>query len=186
MEIDLYQRRMAYRLETVNLTGLDDEDVSGLTLESLSVHRPHSTAFADELNLVVRMPMRPRPRTRLPVEKKYRNTGIPLFRSNKLMRTANKRQVLLAHMMHPSRPPTGLDDSAFIQASKTGAEICHPDRTDHRKAMICGVEGPAVVTSLGFGGIRLSFAAVMREHPLKPKTGLEWVTCCVCLPWEYA
>ncbi len=76
MEIDLYQWRIANRLEAVNLTGLDHEDVSGLAIESLSVDSPHSTAFADKLNLVVRMPMRPRPGTGFSIEKKYGNTGI--------------------------------------------------------------------------------------------------------------
>jgi len=119
----LYQRRIANHLEAVNLTRLDHEDVSGLTIESLSVDRPHSTAFADELNLVVRMPMRPRPGPGFPVEKKYGNTGIALFRSDKLMRTANERQVFLAHMMHPRRPPLRLDERSFIQASKTGRQV---------------------------------------------------------------
>ena len=73
MDIDLYQRRIANHLETVNLTGLDREDVSGLTIQSLSIHSPHSTPFADELNLVVRIPM-PRPGPGLPMEKKYGNT----------------------------------------------------------------------------------------------------------------
>ena len=45
------------------------------------------------LNLVIRVPVRPRSRTRLPMEQEHRNSGVALLSSNnnKLMRTANKR-----------------------------------------------------------------------------------------------
>jgi hypothetical protein len=43
------------------------------------------------LNLVIRVPVRPRSRTRLPIEQEHRNSGVALLSSNKLMRTANKR-----------------------------------------------------------------------------------------------
>jgi hypothetical protein len=59
------QRRIAYRLETMNFAGLDDEDIAGTALKGFAVDRPHSTALADELNLIIRMPVRPRSRTGL-------------------------------------------------------------------------------------------------------------------------
>ena len=65
MDVELYQRRIANRLEAVDLASLDHKDVSSAALESFAIRRPQSPAFADELNLVVRVPMRTRPRTRL-------------------------------------------------------------------------------------------------------------------------
>jgi hypothetical protein len=105
----------------VNLTRLDHEDISRLTIKRLSVNSPHSTAFADELNLVIRVPMRPGPGPGFPVVKKYGNTRIALFSSDKLMRIANERQIFLAHTMHLIRPPPKLDEHACIQASESEA-----------------------------------------------------------------
>jgi hypothetical protein len=35
------------------------------------------------------------------MEQEHRNIGVALLRSNKLIRTTNKWQILLAHVMHP-------------------------------------------------------------------------------------
>jgi hypothetical protein len=51
--VELYQRRIADRLEAVDLAGLDDKDVSSAALEGLAVDCPRSTALAGEL---VRVP----------------------------------------------------------------------------------------------------------------------------------
>ncbi len=59
VHIELYQRRVADHFEAVDLARLDDEDVSGTALERLTIHRPDSTTFADELDLIIGMPMRP-------------------------------------------------------------------------------------------------------------------------------
>src|SRR5215831_5635855 len=105
MHVQLYQRGIANRLEAVDLSCLDDKDVSGAAFEGLAVYRPHSATFADELDLVIRMPMRTWSRTGFPMKQEHRNIGIALLSSDKLMRTTNKRQVLLPHMMHPRSPP---------------------------------------------------------------------------------
>src|SRR5215831_2022088 len=89
----------------MNLTGLNDKDISRAALEGLAVDRPHSPAFTDELDLVIRVAVRARSRTGLPLEQERRNTSVALLSSNKLMRTTNKRQILLAHVMHPVSPP---------------------------------------------------------------------------------
>src|SRR6266481_195609 len=104
VNVDLYQWRITDCLEAMNLTGLDDKDVSRAALEGLAVDGPHSAAFTDELDLVIRVPVRTRSRTGLPMEQEHRNTGVALLRSNKLMRTTNKWQILLAHVMYPLRP----------------------------------------------------------------------------------
>src|SRR5215813_2896909 len=100
MYVKLHQRRIADCFETVNLSGLDDKDVATTAFESLATDGPHSAAFTNELNLVIRMPMRTRPGTGLPVGQVDRHTGLALIGSDKLMSTTNKRQVLLTNVMH--------------------------------------------------------------------------------------
>ena len=68
VDVELYQRRIADRLETVDLAGLDHKDIAGAALEGLAVDSPHSPAFTNELDLVIRMAMRPGTRTRLAME----------------------------------------------------------------------------------------------------------------------
>src|SRR6266850_5380559 len=106
VDVELYQWRIANGLEAVDLAGLDDKDVSGAALERLAIDSPRSAALTDELDLVIRMPMRTRSRTGLAIEQERRNTGVALLSSDKLIRTTNKRQVLLTHMMHAHDPPS--------------------------------------------------------------------------------
>ena len=110
VNVELYQRRITNRLEAMDLTGLDDKDISRAALEGFAVHRPHSPAFSDKLDLVIRVSVRTRARTGLPMEQEHRNAGIALLNSNKLMRTTDKRQILLAYVMHPLPPLPGLDE----------------------------------------------------------------------------
>jgi len=115
VNVDLYQRRVTNGLEAMDLTGLNDKDISRAALEGLAVDGPHSPAFTDELDLIIRMPVRPRSRTGLPMKQEHRNTGVALLSSNKLIRTTNKRQTLLAHVMHalPSSYPDWMSVAAI-------------------------------------------------------------------------
>ena len=79
MYVKLHQRRIADRFETVNLPGLNDKDVASTAFERLATDGPHSATFTNELNLVIRMPMRAWPGTRLPVEQKDRHSGVALI-----------------------------------------------------------------------------------------------------------
>jgi hypothetical protein len=99
VNVELHQRRITNSLDAINLTGLDDKDISGAALEALAVNGPYSPAFTDELDLVIWVPVRTRSRTGLPMEQEHRNTGVALLSSDKLMRTTNKGQILLAHVM---------------------------------------------------------------------------------------
>jgi len=101
VDIHLYQRRTADSFEAVNLTRLDYKNVSSAALEGFAVDRPHSPAFTNELNLVIRMTMRTRSGAWLPVEQEHRDTGVSVLGSDKLMRTTNERQVLLPHVINP-------------------------------------------------------------------------------------
>ena len=100
VDVDLYERGRADSLEAVDLTGLDDKNVSGFALKGLAVDRPDSLSFADELDFVIGMAMGPRPRTGLAMKQEHRNAGAALLRSDELMRTADERKVLLANVMH--------------------------------------------------------------------------------------
>ena len=60
VNVDLYQRRVADYREAVDLTGLDNKDIPCTALEGRAVDRPHSAAFADELDLIIRVPVRTR------------------------------------------------------------------------------------------------------------------------------
>jgi hypothetical protein len=71
VNIELYQRRITNHLEAVDLASLDDEDISSAALEGFAAYCPNSTAFTNKLDLVIRMPVRTRPRTGFPW---YRNT----------------------------------------------------------------------------------------------------------------
>jgi hypothetical protein len=73
------------RLEAVNLTRLDYKNVSSTALKGFAVDRPHSTAFADELDFVIRMTVWTRSGTGLPMEQEHRDTGVTVFSSDKLM-----------------------------------------------------------------------------------------------------
>src|SRR3974390_830397 len=105
VHIDLYQWRIADGREAVDLTGLDHKNISCSAFERFTVDRPHSSSFPDELNLIIRMPMRPRPRSWLSMEEEHRDIGPTLFRPHELMRTTHKRQTLLPHVMHLLTPP---------------------------------------------------------------------------------
>ena len=60
VNVELYQRRITNCRKAMDLAGLNDKDISRAALERLAVYRPHSPAFTDELDLVIRMPVRAR------------------------------------------------------------------------------------------------------------------------------
>jgi hypothetical protein len=61
VNVELYQWGVTNRLKAVNLASLYDKDVSCAALKGFAAYCPHSPTFTDELNLVIRMPMRTRP-----------------------------------------------------------------------------------------------------------------------------
>src|SRR4051794_6067369 len=83
--VELHQRRIADGFEAVDLARLDHEDISRTALESLVADHPHAAAFADELNLVIRMTMRRGSRSRFAMEQEHRNPSVSLFNAAKLV-----------------------------------------------------------------------------------------------------
>jgi hypothetical protein len=54
----------------------------------------------DELNLVVRMPVRTGTAAGLTVEKKNRHADVALIRADEMVRTAAKGQIFPPHLVH--------------------------------------------------------------------------------------
>jgi hypothetical protein len=71
VNVELYERRITDSFEAVNLAGLGDKDIFRPALEGLAVDRPHSAALTDELDFVIRVPVRPRSGTGLPMEQEH-------------------------------------------------------------------------------------------------------------------
>ena len=70
MHIDLDERPVADTAEAVNLSRLDDQNVAGGDLEFRSIHHVQAAPLSDELDLVVRVAMGPRPASRKGAEEK--------------------------------------------------------------------------------------------------------------------
>jgi hypothetical protein len=87
----------------VDLARLDDEDVACARLEFASIHVPEPSSFSDELDLVVRVPMRSRSPARLGVEEEYRNVHVAVIGADELVGAADEREILLADTVHGGR-----------------------------------------------------------------------------------
>jgi hypothetical protein len=104
MHVHLDERAIANALEAVNLSCLDDEDISGASFKGLPIYGPQSAPFPDELDLVVGMTVRPRPPARLGVEQEHGDIYVALVGADELMRAAHEWQILLTDMVHPYPP----------------------------------------------------------------------------------
>ena len=71
VDVELHERLVANGGEGVHLTGLDHEHIPGARFEGLTFDRPAAATRLDELDLVVRMPVRARPSTRLTTEEEH-------------------------------------------------------------------------------------------------------------------
>src|SRR4249920_2659782 len=85
VDIQLNERLFADALEAVNLAGLDDENVAGPGLELRAIHCVESATSLNELDLVVGMPMRAWPATRLAVEEEDGDVDVPIVGSNEIV-----------------------------------------------------------------------------------------------------
>lgn len=85
MDIELHQRLITDRDEAMHLTCFDHEHVAGSCLERLTLDRPTAAAGLNELDFIVRMPMRSRPAPGLAAEEKNGDADIPVIRSHELV-----------------------------------------------------------------------------------------------------
>jgi hypothetical protein len=109
MDIKLDERHVANAAKAMDLSALDDENVTGARFEFLSVDRPEASAFSDELDLIVRMTMGPRTTSRQGTEKEDRNIDVAVLGSNELVRATLKGQVLLTDTIHHTDAPLEVD-----------------------------------------------------------------------------
>jgi hypothetical protein len=105
MYIDLDERRVANAAEAVDLTGLDDENVTGAGLEFLPVDDPEAPALPHELNFIVRMTMGPGTTPWEGVEEEDGDIDVAVLGSDEVVRAALKWQVLLPDTVHPAHAP---------------------------------------------------------------------------------
>src|SRR5215207_6519039 len=96
MHVDLNQRFVADAVERVYFAGLDHQHVAAAGLELLSIDRPGSAPRSDELDLVVRMPMRTGPLPRQSVKQEDGHGDVALVGADELVRASDEREVLLA------------------------------------------------------------------------------------------
>jgi hypothetical protein len=110
MHIDLNERRVASTAKTMDLTGLDDQNVSRTGFEFLTVYYVKASTFPDELHLIVQMPMWSGPPPRQGAEEEGGDVDVAVLRSDELVRATLERQVLLTDSVHPLVPlERGLD-----------------------------------------------------------------------------
>jgi hypothetical protein len=107
MDIDLDEGPVTDTLEAVDLTGLDDQNVTCSGFEFLAVHGPAAAAFPHELDFIVRMTMRPGPAPWEGAEKEYRDIHVAVIGTDEVVRAAVKGQVCLTNAVHPAEPPDG-------------------------------------------------------------------------------
>jgi|SRR5689334_2613189 len=100
MDIELHERNVADACEAVDLACLDDENVSGARLEFLAVDDIPTAAFADELDLVVRMTVGPWTAAGSAVEQKDGDAHIAVVGANEVVRAATMREILLSNSVH--------------------------------------------------------------------------------------
>ena len=100
MYIHLDEGRVPEAAKTVDLPGLDDENVTGSGFEFLSVHGPETATFPHELDLVVRMAMRSGTPPGEGAEQEHRDVHVAVVGADKVMRAALEWQVLLTDTVH--------------------------------------------------------------------------------------
>jgi hypothetical protein len=105
MHIELDERCVTNAAEAVDLTGLDDENVTCSGLEFLTVDGPETAALPHELDFVVRMTMGPWTTPREGAEEEDGDVHVAVVGPDELVRATLKGQVLLANAVHPADAP---------------------------------------------------------------------------------
>jgi hypothetical protein len=106
VNIQLNKRHIPNIAEAMDLAGLDDENVAGAGLEFLAIHSPESATLPHELNLVIRMTVRPGTLPRESIEEKYRDIDVAILGTDELVGAAYKGQIFLTDTVHLTRALT--------------------------------------------------------------------------------
>ena len=91
VDIDLDEGRVTNAPEGVDLPGLDDENVARSGLELHAVDGPEASAFPDELDFVVRMPMGPGTFPGEGAEQEYGDLHVAVIGADKVMGASLER-----------------------------------------------------------------------------------------------
>ena len=105
MYINLDEGCIANAAEAMDLSGLDDKNVTGAGFEFLPVDGPETPAFPHELDFIVRMTMGTRTTPGKSAEEEDGDIDVPVLGSNEVVRAALKWQVLLTDTVHPAYAP---------------------------------------------------------------------------------
>jgi len=158
MDIELDQGPVTDAAEAVDLTGLDDEDVTRSGFEFLSVDGPETAPLSHELDFIVRMTMGPGTTPGKGAEEKYGDIHIAVIGPDELVRAPLKGQVLLTHAVHPADAPVegvvGQSGKWTPAQDTTGpANSGSPERRDEVAELsnlltACGRGAPTVLAAL--------------------------------------
>jgi hypothetical protein len=107
MDIKLDERPVTNAAEAMDLSGLDDENVTRAGFEFLSVDGPEPTAFPHELDFVIRMTMRPWTTAGHCTEEEDRDIDVSVICADELVRAALEGQVFLTDAVHPATTMAG-------------------------------------------------------------------------------
>ena len=108
MYIKLDEGRVTHTAEGVDLTGLDDKNLTCASFEFFSVDHPETAAFPHELDFIVRMTMGTRTTPGEGAEEEYGDIHVAVIGPNEAVRATLKGQVLLTNAVHPDPPSSCL------------------------------------------------------------------------------
>jgi len=100
MDVELHKRLIANSGEAVHLARLDHEYVPGARLERLTFHRPSAAPSLNELNLVVRVAVRPRAAAGLATEQKHGGAHIAMVSAHEAVCASTVGQLVLSESKH--------------------------------------------------------------------------------------
>jgi len=100
MHVELHQWLVADRGESVHLARLYHEHVPGTRLEGLPLDRPAAAASLNELDLVVRMTVRPGPSASLASEEEHGHADVAVVGADEVVRASTKGQLALSKSKH--------------------------------------------------------------------------------------
>jgi len=84
----------------VHLSCLDDQDVTRTGLELDAIHYIVSAALADELNLIVGMPMRAGSLPGKSMKQKHGDVDVAVVGAHEMVRASAEREIFLTGSMH--------------------------------------------------------------------------------------
>jgi len=97
MHIELDPWPVTNAAEAMDLSGLDDENVTGPCFELLSVDGPPTAPFSHKLDFIVRMTMGTRTTSGEPAEEEHGDIHIAIIGANEVVRAAPKGQIVLTN-----------------------------------------------------------------------------------------